>query len=244
MPGTEHSRYIVYVDEAGDHGPVSKEFPVFVLAFCIFEKAEYAANVTTMMHNLKFRHFGHDAFVMHEREIRKQMPPFESLRDATARASFMADLNALMIDAKFTVVASVIDKVKLAQKYNTPSSPYDLALEFGLERLRMFRDDHADRGLMHVVVESRGKNEDASLGAEFKRVVGAMKGDGADMDVVFAKKADNHCGLQLADLIARPIGRHVMNPAQTNRAYEIIEPKFRKSGFGKIVGYGLKVFPS
>jgi hypothetical protein len=36
------SRYIVFVDEAGDHGPVSPEFPVFVLAFCIFDKLEYA----------------------------------------------------------------------------------------------------------------------------------------------------------------------------------------------------------
>lgn len=29
------SRYIVYVDESGDHGPISAEYPVFVLAFCI-----------------------------------------------------------------------------------------------------------------------------------------------------------------------------------------------------------------
>ena len=32
------SRFIIYVDESGDHGPVSSEFPVFVLAFCIFDK--------------------------------------------------------------------------------------------------------------------------------------------------------------------------------------------------------------
>lgn len=30
------SDYIVYVDESGDHGPVSSDYPVFVLAFCIF----------------------------------------------------------------------------------------------------------------------------------------------------------------------------------------------------------------
>ena len=63
------------------------------------------------------------------------------------------------------------------------------------------------------------------------------------MSVVLDKKADSHCGLQLADLIARPIGRHVMNPAQANRAYESIEPNFRRSGFGKIEGHGLNVFP-
>ena len=37
-----YSDYIVYVDEAGDHGPATPEFPVFVLAFCLFQKLEYA----------------------------------------------------------------------------------------------------------------------------------------------------------------------------------------------------------
>jgi len=38
------SNYIVYVDESGDHSlsSVNKDFPIFVLAFCIFEKAMYS----------------------------------------------------------------------------------------------------------------------------------------------------------------------------------------------------------
>ena len=65
------SKLIVYVDESGDHGPVSAEFPVFVLAFCIFDKHEYANTVTSYMHRLKFKHFGHDAVVMHEELLAK-----------------------------------------------------------------------------------------------------------------------------------------------------------------------------
>lgn len=36
--------YIIYVDESGDHSleNVNKEFPLFVLAFCIFKKSDYA----------------------------------------------------------------------------------------------------------------------------------------------------------------------------------------------------------
>ena len=36
--------YIIYVDESGDHGLASldPEYPIFVLAFCIFRKADYA----------------------------------------------------------------------------------------------------------------------------------------------------------------------------------------------------------
>jgi hypothetical protein len=42
MP-TEFSDYVVYVDESGDHGlaSIDPEFPVFVLAFCVFEKSHY-----------------------------------------------------------------------------------------------------------------------------------------------------------------------------------------------------------
>ena len=38
-----HSEYIVYVDESGDHGLVSIDptYPLFVLAFCIFHKPTY-----------------------------------------------------------------------------------------------------------------------------------------------------------------------------------------------------------
>jgi len=37
------SDYIVYVDESGDHGleTFDREYPVFVLAFCVFQKSHY-----------------------------------------------------------------------------------------------------------------------------------------------------------------------------------------------------------
>ena len=40
---SEPSDYIVYVDESGDHGLLSidPQYPVFVLAFCVFHKEDY-----------------------------------------------------------------------------------------------------------------------------------------------------------------------------------------------------------
>ena len=60
--------------------------------------------------------------------------------------------------------------------------------------------------------------------------------------VIIDKKA-NSTGLQIADLIARPIGIKTLRPNQPNRAYEIIDTKLRKSPTGVVKGYGLKVFP-
>jgi len=47
----------------------------------------------------------------------------------------------------------------------------------------------------------------------------------------------------LSELMARPVGIHHLRPDQKNRAYEILEPKLRRSPQGKIAGWGLKIIP-
>jgi hypothetical protein len=208
-----YSDYIVYVDESGDHGPVSPEFPVFVLAFCVFKKAEYARQVTTLMHEFKFKHFGHDAVVLHEREIRKALPPFSFLQISERRTEFLGDIASLVHQAPFTLIAAVINKASLSERYKEPENPYHLALRFGLERIEMHRSSGRDRGLLHVVFESRGKQEDQSLELEFRRVCDNNNlNRSLQMEPLFAHKHANHCGLQLADLVARPIGVNALRP--------------------------------
>lgn len=243
-PPAPFSKLIVYVDESGDHGPVSAEFPVFVLAFCIFDKQEYANTVTSYMHRLKFKHFGHDAVVMHERDIRKSTGPFSLLINPKLRDVFLADISVLIEKSPFALIAAVIDKAKLAAQHAEPPNPYHLALKFGLERIQLHRAGLQDQGKLHVVFESRGKREDEELELEFRRVCDAnATGQSLDFEPIFAKKEANHCGLQLADLVARPIGRHLMKPGQPNRAYEQLEKKFRRSPEGSVHGWGLKCFP-
>lgn len=240
--------YIVYVDESGDHGPssIDPEYPVFVLAFCLFAKSAYAKRVTTQITDLKFKYFGHDQVVLHERDIRKQKGPFQILFDTDTRQAFMTDLSQVVHDAPFSLVASAIDKRKLKDRYSDPGNPYHPALAFGLERLYLHLDrtEGCQNGTLHVVFEERGKREDDNLGLEFRRVIDDNQlGTRLPFDIVFSSKKSNSAGLQLADLVARPIGRHLLSPHQPNRAYEIIEEKFRRSPRGEIRGWGLKVFP-
>ncbi|MEX5323322.1 DUF3800 domain-containing protein, partial [Pseudomonas shirazica] len=63
----EFSDYIVYVDESGDHGlqKINPEYPVFVLAFCIFRKDVYVQSVVPAVQKLKFDFWGHDGIVLH-----------------------------------------------------------------------------------------------------------------------------------------------------------------------------------
>lgn len=213
--------------------------------FCIFKKSAYASTVTEALHQFKFKYFGHDAAVLHEREIRKAIAPFAFLQNPTIRGPFLADLNQIVAGAPFTLVAAVIRKDRLVSDGRADRwHPYHAAMLFGLERVAFFlRDQGVPRDVItHVVFESRGKAEDNELELEFRRVKDTV-GNRAKLEIILASKAANHCGLQFADLIARPIGIHVLRPAQANRAYAIIEGKFRRSESGVIDGYGLKVFP-
>lgn len=64
-----------------------------------------------------------------------------------------------------------------------------------------------------------------------------------NLDIRFMDQKHNSIGLQLADLVAHPIGQHFIKPDQVNRAYHIAKTKFRRSAAGNIEGFGLKVFP-
>jgi hypothetical protein len=241
---SNQSEYIVYVDESGDHGmeATNSTFPVFVLAFCVFQKEDYLTQVVQPLQGFKFCHFGHDMIVLHEHEIRKAEGHFKFLINAERRAAFMEGLNELMTNAPFTVIASCIDKTGLKTYYPQLSNPYHLAVKFCLERLYFFLASKGQADLTtHVIFESRGKNEDNELELEFRRVCDGInfRNQKYHFEIIFAQKRANSSGLQLADLIARPIGLHHLRPTQSNRAFEIIKDKFDKGPDGKISGYGL-----
>ena len=56
-------------------------------------------------------------------------------------------------------------------------------------------------------------------------------------------------GLQLADLVARPVGLHTLKPEQINRAFDLLQEKFFcDGGRGKLgecfKGVGMKIYPT
>lgn len=239
------SDYIVYVDESGDHGltSIDPHYPMFVLAFCIFRKDEYSKLVAPAISEFKFKYFGHDSVVLHEHEIRKTKGPFKILFDPAIRSAFYEDLNRIIAEAPFTIIASAIKKNELAAKYIFPENPYNLALAFGLERIANHLG--TDSGTTHLTFECRGRKEDAELELEFRRVQqGAnARREPLPFEMVFASKQTNSAGLQLADLVARPIGRKILDPKQVNRAYDLLKPKIRRNAQGRAPGWGLKIFP-
>jgi hypothetical protein len=240
--------YIVFVDESGDHGmeSIDPNYPMFVLAFCIFEKETYASTAAPAVLRFKFRHFGHDQVILHEQDIRRTRGAFTFLFDAARREPFYADLNRLMEESSFTLVASAIHKDRHRARYREPGNPYGISTGFGLERVfKHLEGLGCEGGTTHFLFEKRGDKEDAEIELVFRRVCAGdnYTGERLPFEIVMADKKCNSAGLQIADLVARPIGRKILNPAQPNRAYDILQAKFRRSPGGKIEGWGLKVFP-
>ena len=239
--------YIVFVDESGDHGLISIDtnYPVFILAFCLFDKKEYAENTVPMIINFKFKHYGHDQVILHERDIRKAKGAYKFLQDKNSRELFMFDLSKLIEGGHFLLIASAIKKYDFKKQYIDPTNPYHIAMGFALERIYMHLKACGCReGTTFIVFESRGNKEDNELELEFRRICDRnMTGDKLPFEIIIADKKSNSSGLQLADLIARPIGRKIIKPEQPNRAFEIIKEKFRRDPRGKVKGWGLKTFP-
>jgi len=243
----QHSEFIVYVDESGDHSleSINPEYPLFVLSFCMFHKDVYVEQVTPALRRLKFQTFGHDMVILHEHDIRKKMGHFSRM-GKEPRERFMASLTDIVEQADFTLFAVVIDKRELKSRYAHPEHPYHLAMEFGLERLfRFLRGKGEGNSLTYLVCEARGAKEDTELELEFRRIC-----DGANFfrkplpfDIIIVDKKTNSEGLQLADLTARPIGLSVLRPEQFNRTRDVLEKKYYRNGYGRKEGFGLKCFP-
>lgn len=256
MPDSEgdFSDYVVYVDESGDHSLVSidKEYPVFVLALCIFHKRHYAEQIVPAVEKLKFNYFGHDGVVLHENEIRKQKGVFQLLVRQPVRRRFMADLDVIMDKINFILIGCIVDKRRCKSSLDgEASNPYHIAMRICLDALYDFMVEKGQQSRQtHVMVEQRGKKEDADLELAFRRICDGNNQHAKELpfSLVMANKQVNSAGLQLADLVARPIGIHHLRPDQENRAFAALEKKFYCEGGRAHVGehfdgVGLKIYP-
>jgi len=243
------SDYIVFVDESGDHSleSINGDYPIFVLAFCIVAADAYVSQIATAVRRLKWSLFGHDMVVLHEHSIRKKSGAFSKL-GKVERDQLMQGLTGIIAQAPMTIVAVVIDKVRHKERYQTPEHPYHLAMQYGLERVHDFLHS---KGQMErttkIIFEARGASEDAELELEFRRVCDSQNRNRRiyPFEIVIADKRINSEGLQLADLVARPIGLHVLRPTQANRTWSVLEPKLFTGISGVThIGNGLKVFPT
>jgi hypothetical protein len=251
MNGTEngsstYSDYIVYVDESGDHSleSINSRYPLFVLAFCIFQKDHYTQKVVSALSRLKISIFGHDSIVLHEQEIRKKTGAFSKL-NLERRGNLIQMLSDLVAELDVVLIPIVIDKLALKEFGPDPTHVYHFAMQIGLEKLHRFlQKQNQHQNLTHIIFEARGRCEDLALESEFRRVCSGYNSLQCTFpfEIIIADKKTNSAGLQIADIAARPIGLSVLKPNQPNRAFAILEGKLYREDQtqGELVSFPIK----
>ena len=195
--------------------------------------------------------FNTSEVILHSRDIRKCDGAFQVLFDLEIKKRFYEQLNKIISDAKFTIIAVAINKKKHIEKYGkVADNPYTICLSYILERLVFCTDGRKPSPVISIIIEKRGKKEDQQLLSHYNTIIDRgtyhvisdrFKQRITDFSMV-AKK-DNSIGLQIADLCAYPVARHVLNDKEPYIPFAIIKNKIYCGDSGKVDGYGLKVFP-
>lgn len=243
-------KYYLFIDESGDHGLVNLDasFPVFLLCGLLTSEENYF-QTRDNINLIKKTFWGNKEVLFHSRDIRKCEKEFQILFDLDLKRSFYNQVNELIEKSKYRVLASAINKTTYIKTYGKLSNDvYELALSFLIERAIFSLDEVKDcEKHLEIVIEKRGKKEDKKLDEHFQRLV--SRGTGfvsanrlkeVGIKITFRDKKENINGLQLADLLAYPIARYVIEPKRASPAFEVLKKKIYSKG-GRL--YGLKIFP-
>lgn len=198
---------------------------------------------------LKRRFFDRDDLILHTADIIRARNGFEALKDNALRAEFYVELNGLMRELEYKVVACAIRKdLHLARYGMNASDPYMYSLEVLVERFCYELGTVPDGGMIYA--EKRDPMLDFHLERAWINIqrrgstyASANRINESIVDLCLRDKRLNIAGLQLADLVVSPIGRAIVGkPAKED--WKIVESKFRRlSPGGTYHGCGLVVLP-
>lgn len=244
------TKYNLYIDECGDHclTAYDRNFPIFTLCG-ILVPVKMINQFKKSIDELKVEFWGSTDVILHSREIRKCEKHFKILFDNEVKQRFYKHVNELLAQqGVYVIICCSVLKKECIAKHGVDADVYGTALKYVLQRSIFCVDDlNPDGGIINIIVEKRGKREDEALTSYYNklRVTGMHYVTPERMaehigHFGFSDKKENVFGLQVADLIAYPISRHVLSPEKFNPAFDVIFPNIYRCD-GKLLG--LKVFP-
>ena len=244
-----------YIDESGDHNLIKIDpfYPIFVLGGVLVDQRYHDQVIKPELKQLKIDCFNNPHVVLHLYDIKKKRKDFALMQNQQAWNRFWSKMIDLMDAWDYSVIACAIRKHNHRTKYgHNARDPYLFALEVLVERLTMHLNDSNDTG--QIVAEARRPD----LDREFLSTYNALRTRGtgpkgryirpADIQtritsVNLRKKRDNIAGLQLADFVLSPIGRHLLGK-HDHQGWSIVEQKFRRDPeSGDYRGWGLVELP-
>jgi hypothetical protein len=241
-------KHYLFIDESGDHSlkTIDRDFPVFVLCGVIFSETEYEI-FRQRINKLKLELWNSIGVILHSRDIRRCEKEFQILFNLVKKKIFYETINKITEESNYTIISAVINKENYIKNYGRLGNVYAISLSFLLERAIFYLDSQPAPIQLEIIVEKRGKLEDDQLLVHYNEVynigtyyVKPERIHQYNTRLKFTSKKENINGLQLADLIAYPIAKHILEPERVNLSFEIIKTKFYEE---KGKRYGLKQFP-
>ena len=241
---------VLFLDESGDHNmsKIDSQYPIFVLGGVIMDLDYAEGPLIETLNEFKREFFGSSEIILHTSDIARNRNGFESLQEEDFRNRFYSRLNDIMRNLPYQVVACVIRKDEHLKRYGIAAiNPYLLSLVILVERFCFEVGNIHDGGA--IVAEKREPSLDKSLELAWLdlKVRGTryLRGNTIDeriSELSLQAKNENIAGLQLADLVVSPIGRHVLGKPD-KEDWNVVYEKFRRGRQGVVEGYGLVVLP-
>jgi hypothetical protein len=239
----------LFLDESGDHdlSLIDPQYPLFVLGGVIVEQDYAEGELADRLSKFKRDLFGRTDIVLHTADIVRNRNGFERMKEPAFRERVYRELNTLMAGLSYTVVACAIRKDEHLARYGVAAlDPYMLSLDILVERF-CFEIGRDGRGV--IVAEKRDPTLDRELDLAWlnlkiqgTRFVQAKDIEARVLGLNLRAKTDNIAGLQLADLVVSPIGRHVLGKPE-KEDFRVVREKLRRNSAGEYLGFGLVVLP-
>ena len=260
---------IMFVDESGDSHlksikknikngkEVQSNNRYFTITGCIIRKENFL-NAGNEIIKIKEKYWENGLFnykgklkrvCFHSYEIRGNKDPFNS--KIINRNEFLEDISRYMKNIKIDIFSATLDKELHCRRYNTPDNPYNLCMNFIMERLVKYYLTNNEKAA--IILESRGRGEDKALlthikgiidnGTEYVNKSYFKKIKGVYFNPKWCKSQDekkSYFGLEIADLIAYPIHKYTTRDKK-DLAFECIEDKIY--GYPNYEGKRIKIFP-
>ena len=238
----------LFLDESGDWNPatIDPQYPVFVLGGVIADAAYAAGPMTDAVNDFKSELLGRTDIVLHTADIARKRNGFEPLHDPVRRTRFYLRLNDLMRGMQYSALACAIRKYPHPGPYQASYPDLYLSCFPVLAQQFCYEIGNASGGVIYA--ERRNPNNDRAL----QRLWQQLRETGAGTirpaavrqrisDLRLRSKADSPAGLELADLVVSPIGRHILGKPD-KEDWSIVRAKLRQNRSGAVVG--LVVWPN
>lgn len=242
--------YNFYIDESGNHNLSDIGTKFFVLS-AVGVGHERWQDMDGKVREVKERYFHgippedveiKGAYIRHRKGVYNTLSPQEM--DLLEQ-----DVMQLVYDFSEVIFSIVIDKLSLIRSYDEPTDPYDLAIEFLLERIEKFLEKRDSYGFL--VFDSRASRRSNDLDAYLKKEVREFQKNGTWYKKIeriweepFFVVSHTSAGVQIADFVAYSTYQVFSRKKPEHSWFSSFLHKLDRDASGRLIGSGLKVFPT